>query len=136
MNKKIFLTLLTFVLIFQIATATEGNDPYRINDQAVNQLIDQAAPVSITDFDLITDNASEAAGKKSAFIAWALTYSIIGLHRVYLGTSTTTFIAYACTLGGFLVLDIVDFALLLVAIIDSKSIDKYVGNDHLFMWNE
>lgn len=136
MMKNLLIPFLALFLFIGLSSSAFASDAYYIDDKAVDQLIEQATPISFNDFNLDINQSADAAAKKNAFVAWALTYSIVGLHRVYLGTSTTTFVAYACTLGGFLILDIVDFALLLVAIIDNKSIDKYTNNDHLFMWNE
>jgi len=113
---------------------------YSVNTQAVDKIISQAKEVKLLNlqgFNETTDlNTIVVQNKKSAFVAWVLTYTLVGFHRLYLGTSAGTFFAYFFTLGGFLVIDIIDYAVLLAAIIDKKDMAKYSNNPHFFMWKE
>ena len=113
---------------------------YSLNTQAVDKIISNAKEVNLSDLQETTMtmefNTHVVQSKKSAFVAWVLTYTLVGFHRLYLGTSAGTFFAYFITLGGFLVIVIIDYAVLLAAIIDKKDITKYSNNPHFFMWKE
>ncbi len=129
-----------FLLFFFIGLNLSARADYSINVKQIDNVVSQAKESSIEDFaNLIALNQNqhkEVLMQKSPFVAWVLTYTLLGFHRLYLGTSSGTFFAYFFTLGGFLILDIVDYAVLLAAMLDHRSIDKYVDNPHFFMWNE
>ena len=56
-----------------------------------------------------------------------------GVHRIYLGTNQNVPIVYSLTLGGgFGLLPLFD----IIAILTTKDLDEYVGNDKVFMWSK
>jgi TM2 domain-containing membrane protein YozV len=63
-------------------------------------------------------------------IALDITLGVLGMHRLYLGTSLKVPIFYTLTLGGGCVLWVVDLGLLIF----SKDIEPFKNNSHLFMW--
>ena len=70
---------------------------------------------------------------KHKLIAAALAFplGVLGLHRIYLGSSKGMPIAYIATFGGaFGVLPFIDFVLII-----SKDVNTYANNPHLFMWS-
>ncbi|HAP62763.1 MAG TPA: hypothetical protein DCR93_25790 [Cytophagales bacterium] len=58
---------------------------------------------------------------------------LIGIHRLYLGTSAETFFFYLGTAGGFGMLWFTDFILLLGADV-SGNFDNYIGNRRILMF--
>lgn len=135
---KNFKKLFFFLSILFVTNTLSAK--YSINTQAVDKIISQAKEVNVSELQYFSQaanfNTVVIQSKKSAFVAWVLTYTLVGFHRLYLGTSAGTFFAYFITLGGFLVIDIIDYAVLLAAIIDKKDITKYSNNPHFFMWKE
>ena len=74
--------------------------------------------------------------KKDPVIAWLISFptGMLGLHRAYLGTSTTTVILYIVTAGGILgIVPMIDWILLLRGI-QNGDISKFVGNRRFIMW--
>jgi TM2 domain-containing membrane protein YozV len=138
--KKLFTII--FLCLFGIAGVSASASQYRINSEAVDQMfagaesVDFFAPAAMAPL-------ADLAGSSHAFItedknpaiafilAWAVGY--LGIHRAYLGTSTSTIVAYILTLGGCGVVALVDWVVLLLALIDDD-ISKYVDNPKFFMW--
>lgn len=136
--------LFTFVLLglFGLATAVAGANQYRLDHASVDdmfanaEVVDFLAPNAMapladmgsTSHAFITQDKNPAV----AFIlAWALGY--LGIHRAYLGTSTGTIVAYILTLGGCGIVALIDWVVLLLALIEDD-ISKYVDNPKFFMW--
>jgi len=74
--------------------------------------------------------------EKDPVIAWLISFptGMLGLHRAYLGTSTTTVILYIVTAGGILgIVPMIDWILLLRGIQDGD-ISRFVGNRRFVMW--
>jgi len=134
--KKIFVLLMVIAPFFTFA------NNYSLNVSEVDQTISQAQEVSYQNFNLSheiavsTLNTNEQAGVKNATTAFVLSIFVgyLGVHRLYLGTTMTTFILYLLTGGGCGILATVDDILLLIALIQSTPIDAYIDNPHLFMW--
>lgn len=67
----------------------------------------------------------------AALLAFPFPFGIVGLHRIYLGTSPYVPVAYIATLGGiFGVLPFIDFCVLLL----DKDEKRYTENKKVFMW--
>jgi TM2 domain-containing membrane protein YozV len=67
----------------------------------------------------------------AAVLAFPFPFGIVGLHRIYLGTSPHVPVVYIGTLGGiFGILPFIDFCVLIL----DKDIDRYVENPKIFMW--
>jgi TM2 domain-containing membrane protein YozV len=67
----------------------------------------------------------------AAALAFPFPFGIVGLHRIYLGTSPHVPVVYIGTLGGiFGLLPLMDF----FAITFSKDFEHYRNNGNVFMW--
>ena len=67
----------------------------------------------------------------AAVLAFPFPFGIVGLHRIYLGTSPHVPVVYIGTAGGVLgILPFIDFCVLLL----DKDIDRYIENKKVFMW--
>lgn len=134
--KKIILVLSLFLGIIITSNAASGN--YYVDDAQIDQLIDNATEVDLVKILEAPEMQSEASIKAGKNITTALVIALLvgemGIHRLYLGTSTGTFLAYCLTGGGCGVLYVIDNLLLLLAIIDNDPGDKYMNNPNLFMW--
>ena len=68
---------------------------------------------------------------KVAALAFPFPFGIVGLHRIYLGTSPYVPVAYIGTAGGvFGILPLIDFFKILL----DKNIEPYQNNGKVFMW--
>jgi TM2 domain-containing membrane protein YozV len=81
---------------------------------------------------LTTGDSSQVENPRLMAIVLDVTLGVLGMHRLYLGTSLKVPVFYALTLGGGGVLWIVDLGLLIF----SKDIEKFKDNPKLFMWAE
>jgi len=67
----------------------------------------------------------------AAILAFPLPFGIVGLHRIYLGTSPHVPVVYIGSLGGiFGILPFIDFCVLILG----KNVDRYIENKKVFMW--
>lgn len=67
----------------------------------------------------------------AAILAFPFPFGIVGLHRIYLGSSPFVPIVYIGSLGGvFGILPLIDF----IAILTQPNIEEYLDNDKVFMW--
>jgi len=57
---------------------------------------------------------------------------IVGLHRIYLRTAPYVPVVYLLTLGGALVLPLIDLAVILIS--DEEQLKEYENNTKIFMW--
>ena len=73
---------------------------------------------------------SKSDNPRAVAIALNATLGMFGVHRMYLGTDIKVPVIYTVTLGGGLVLWVVDLGLLIA----SKDIKPYMDNPHVFMW--
>lgn len=78
-------------------------------------------------------NLHKDKGKHSKVNAavFDVSLGLLGVHRLYLGTSPKVPVIYAVTLGGAGFLILADLGI----IIFSKDLEKFANNDHVFMWN-
>jgi len=68
--------------------------------------------------------------RKGVAALLALLLGPFGVHRLYLGTSDTVPIFYTLTLGGLMILPLVDIFVMLF----SKNFDALIGNKSVIMW--
>ena len=137
-----------FVLIFSLllfvsSFAFSNASAYRIDDNAVETLFNNAEEISIFDADLsalapeanMFNNPEQLKGSNNPVVAFVLAWVVgsLGVHRLYLGTEVIVFVAYLCTGGGFGILACGDWIVLLIGLIDDD-ISKYVDNPALIMW--
>lgn len=135
--KKIVLFL--FVVLAVMVSQQAKASAYHVDEISVDQLFDNAVETSIFDFNapalntMATNAGSSAVAGKDPIIALALNFffGYLGAHRFYLGTELLTGIAYIVTFGGFGIINLIDF---IVLIINHDNIAPFVNNPALFMW--
>lgn len=145
----LILSLIAIVSVSNAATfpkATENtNSEYVVNDQQIDNLFASSTDItselamqSSESLNLFAPEANQtnlkAAGSKNALTAILLDFFLggLGIHRMYLGTKTMTWIGYILTCGG--IGGIVPLIDLIMLIVDYKDISKYEGNTKFFMW--
>ena len=143
--KKIAITLL-LATFFIAAKANPGE--YTVNDQAIEQVFANSQIVSAQSLatmgnasSMFTNGMESGAaamsasgGQKNFATALLLNFFLggLGIHRLYLGTKTMTWVGYILTCGGiFGIVPLVDF---IVLIIHNDDISPYVDNPKFFMW--
>lgn len=143
MKKLLILCLLTVATVTARA-ADVSSDAYVINDQQVEQLLAQSEDVSLTvantsllESPQMTASLAGPARVKATkeFVpAILLNFFLggLGIHRLYLGTQTLTWVGYILTCGGiFGVVPLVDF---IVLIMHNDDLSPYIDNSKFFMW--
>ncbi len=138
MKKAILLILLVVAVAF-VKQASAAS--YSIDEQAIDKLFATATETSMISvnagvLNALPSNISSVAmaPEKDAVIALVLDFFLggFGIHRLYLGTETLTWVGYILTCGGiFGIVPLVDF---IVLIIDNKDISPYIDNPKFFMW--
>ena len=136
--------ILFFALICLLVVNSISASNYKLNDNEIDAMFDEATELQISDFSL--NNIREInsgdiisiSDEKEPLIAWLCTYTaafgICGIHRLYLGTEAITFVAYLITGGGCGIVQFVDWIVLLIEVIEPDKFDKYVDNPKFFMW--
>lgn len=138
--KKLLLVLALFAGVISAKQASASS--YSVNEQAIDQLFNQAIETSMILVDTpTTGTMSASAGtvlmptkQKDAVAAILLDFFLggLGVHRFYLGTKPLTGIGYILTCGGiFGIVPLIDF---IVLIIDHDDISPYIDNPKFFMW--
>jgi len=133
------LTILLSLMVFAISMSFAGVSKYYIDDNAVESLFSTSTELSIPELsipgDFGTNDVLLQSGDKNAWVATILCYffGYLGVHRLYLGSSTGVFIGYLCTGGLFGILYTVDTIMLLIGAIQDD-ISKYIENTKFVMW--
>lgn len=119
-------------------------DAYVVDDQQIEQLIAQSEDVSLAAVgtnllqsqQMTANLAGPARIKASKDFTTALLLNLflggLGIHRLYLGTETLTWVGYILTCGG--IFGIVPLVDLIVLIVHNDNISPYVDNPKFFMW--
>jgi TM2 domain-containing membrane protein YozV len=143
------LIVFSFLLsIFSVCAYAE-TQAYKLDDAKIEMMFEQsvdvtsevvskAADLSFASFAQsdVKTSATAAVADKQPIIAFILAFFLggLGIHRIYLGTKTMTWVGYILTCGGiFGIVPFVDWILLLIGTINDD-IDKYVDNPKFFMW--
>jgi len=142
--KKIVLALMLTVGSLSVQANSATADEYTIDDQQVEQLMAQSTDVSYTIVETTLAQSQQMAAKMTGtarvqtddkFVP-ALLLNLflggLGIHRLYLGTETLTWVGYILTCGG--IFGIVPLVDLIVLIVNSENISKFVDNPKFFMW--
>lgn len=133
--KKILFLL--FVCVCVASFESKAASLYRIDDAAVEAVFNVAKPLA-ADFSasLLASPMSTNAvmAEKNVWIAVLLDFFLgaIAIHRVYLGGTPVLILGYFITFGG--IFGLVPLIDLIVLVISSNDISKYVGNNKFFMW--
>jgi TM2 domain-containing membrane protein YozV len=100
--------------------------PVSINDSVI--ILREISEHSLS----VTDKTKKERVRLTAAIL-CITLGPFGVHRLYLGTSTSVPVFYTITLGGgFGLLPVIDLFL----IVFSKDLEKFKNNPHVFMWTD
>lgn len=126
MKLRLIFSALSFFLITSVCLASDN--------PVENNLCEK---ITITDSIALSnsipgDTIVLVAGPKKrseAIICWVLG-GIVGLHRIYLGTSPVIPVFYALTIGGGIIIFVTD----LVAMIVVKDINQFADKDQIIMW--
>ena len=142
--KKLFSFFACFLLV---SSSLQAADSYTINDNQVEQLfassllvvpsqaVDMSGIPGALDFSVPTSKA--AIADKNAAVAFILAFFLggLGIHRLYMGTKTMTWVGYILTCGGiFGIVPFVDWILLLIKLVGDGNISEYLDNPKFFMW--
>jgi TM2 domain-containing membrane protein YozV len=143
--KQVLLLALLTVAALTTRAAEVTTDAYTVNDAQIEQLIAGSEDVSLTvvGTDLFADqqaaagltNPTRIKASKDFTTALLLNFFLggFGIHRLYLGTETFTWIGYILTCGGiFGIVPLVDFVVL---IINKDNMGQYEDNPKFFMWS-
>jgi len=151
--KKPLSLLVLFTALFVMAKASGTAESYVIDDQKVEQLFDNSTDISYASVSsAATSNYAgenyfataqqsnertqfKAGGDKNFATALLLNLFLggLGIHRLYLGTKTLTWVGYILTCGG--IFGIVPLVDLITLIINNDDITPYVDNPKFFMWS-
>ena len=141
--KKLF--LLAVIALCSVGAFAATGSQYVVDDQQVEQLFTNSTDASLTalsDQTMINATAGVAghgaqlkSGSDKTFVAAILLDFFLGglgIHRLYLGTATLTWVGYILTFCGiFGIVPLVDF---IVLIVHNDDISPYVDNTKFFMW--
>jgi TM2 domain-containing membrane protein YozV len=142
MKKFLFLSM---ICLSSVCTFAANGSEYVINDQKVEQLFTNSVDASLS---VLSDNksllnthqfdfskgAKFQSSDKSFVAAILLNFFLggLGIHRLYMGTATMTWIGYILTCGG--IFGIVPFVDFIVLIVHNDDISEYIDNTKFFMW--
>ncbi len=144
MKKVLFFAI---ICLSSVCTFAASGNQYVIDDQKVEQLFTgsiDASSAALSDENMMNAvgglNASKGtakfkAGDKTFVAAILLDFFLggLGIHRLYLGTATLTWVGYILTFCG--IFGIVPFVDFIVLIIHNDDISPYVDNTKFFMWS-
>jgi TM2 domain-containing membrane protein YozV len=141
MKKILFLALICFC---SVCTYAATGSQYVVDDQKVEQLFSNSTDASLTALsDQTVINATGGmAGHGAQFRSSDKTFVAailldfflggLGIHRLYLGTATMTWVGYILSFCGiFGIVPLIDFVVLIV---HNDDISPYVDNTKFFMW--
>jgi TM2 domain-containing membrane protein YozV len=121
-------------------TAKAETEHYRVDEEVIDQMFACAPHTELKGLEEFTafTNMNTNNAEKNAWVALALNTvayftGVCGIHRVYLGTSTTTFILYLCTGGGCGVVQAIDWIYLLVGVLN-EDIKKFENKQQFIMF--
>jgi hypothetical protein len=134
---RYLLILISFFLFQFKAISSE----YSIDDTLIDNLFDNVSNVESTENCLFfessvyTHKPEKLNSGDVPIIAFLLALFLgnLGIHRIYLGTSTGTIVGYILTCGGCGIVSFVDMIILFVGII-SDDVSRYVDNPQFLMW--
>ncbi len=141
--KKFF--LFSLICLGSVCTFAASSNEYVVDDQKVEQLFTNSVDASLSS--ISDNNVMNASGNygfnnaaryrssdKNFAAALLLNFFLggLGIHRLYLGTATMTWVGYILTFCGiFGIVPLVDF---IVLIVHNEDISPYVDNTKFFMW--
>ena len=128
----------------EVNTVSNTSTEYVVNDANIDALFATSTDASYESTSIVNLAAAENAansnpmfvkngGSKNAITAILLAGFLgqLGVHRMYLGTATMTWIGYILTCGGCGIVSAVDFWIM---IFNFNDISKFEDNSKFFMW--
>jgi TM2 domain-containing membrane protein YozV len=141
MKKTLLFALICFC---SVCTFASTGSQYVVDDQKVEQLFSNSVDASMAALSETTvinatggmtaKGAQFRASDKTFVAAILLDFFLggLGIHRLYLGTATMTWVGYILSFCGiFGIVPLVDFVVLIV---HNEDISPYVDNTKFFMW--
>ena len=137
------IVIIAGVLVLFICKSNATDIRYQVNDNKIDKLLDNGQEITIADLNAMNLFNNMGISKVSASspnpvvatilaMPW-LGVGLFGIHRLYLGTETGTFLAYLFTLGGCGIISLVDFIVLAVGLIE-EDVSRYIDNPKFIMW--
>ena len=141
--KKLFTTAtLVLLAVFTLSAAN-----YKLDDQSVDALFDNAVETSISGLEAFNSNTADMHSLASTqiesntmkvVVACVVDYvglGAFGIHRYILGTKGSMWAIYTFTVCGiFGIVPTVDFWVMIIDGLILKNADKYIDNEKFFMW--
>jgi TM2 domain-containing membrane protein YozV len=121
-----------FVLI--TATCLALSAPAQLMDSRVGKLFFEETSPGNYEFrlnDEMGDSDNETKTRLTAIVL-DVTLGVFGMHRLYLGTDVKVPVFYTLTLGGGMVLWVVDLGFLIF----SDDLSRFKDNPNVFMWTD
>lgn len=132
------LSILTLLLIF-INPAISAAKGSNITISEIDTIKVSASPkniiLNLLEEEKYSSRPEIIISEKNPLTAWVLCLFLgpLGVHRLYLGTSVTTAVAYVVTGGGCGIIWAGDM-IALTGSLFTKDLSKYEGNKNFFMW--
>ncbi len=127
--------------MFAIASAANAANAYKIDDAAIDAVVENAVAISpmslMAELPASVPASASISSSKSPVAAILLTFFLgeFGVHRHYMGTRPWMWAIYTFTFGGiFGVVPFIDFIMEIVALAEDNSVGRYCGNTKFFMW--
>ncbi|HET6993147.1 MAG TPA: TM2 domain-containing protein [Bacteroidia bacterium] len=130
-----------FLSLFSIHKSSAINFPVAKGKQiSLSDLKMDSAQLSFIVNQLEKDSSSTGIkrGKKentkliAAILAFPVPFGFLGLHRIYLGTDPWVPVVYTATLGGGMLLPLMDFIAIIAA--NDEELKQMENNPKMFMW--
>ncbi len=144
MTKTIFYMkkfIIALIAMFAIASAANAANAYKIDDAAIDAVVENAVAISpmslMAELPASVPASASISSSKSPVAAILLTFFLgeFGVHRHYMGTRPWMWAIYTFTFGGiFGVVPFIDFIMEIVALAEDNSVGRYCGNTKFFMW--
>ena len=132
--------VLSIIAVFAIAVAANANS-YKVNDSAIDALIETSTEVFTADFMAPAPAAAvaPASGEINTTTAFLLSWLLggFGVHRHYLGTTPWMWAVYTFTGGGLGILWGVDCLLIFLDLIkvgEGNYINKFINCEKIIAW--
>ena len=133
--------IIALIAMFAIASAANAANAYKIDDAAIDAVVENAVAISpmslMAELPASVPASASISSSKSPVAAILLTFVLgeFGVHRHYMGTRPWMWAIYTFTVGGiFGVVPFIDFIMEIVALAEDNSVGRYCGNTKFFMW--
>lgn len=147
--KKLFALVFSFAVLLVGKSYATNTAEYFVDAQAIEQTLNAGEQLDMANI-AEASSALESmmgttqngnitkvmAGDKTPVVAFILSWVVgwLGIHRAYLGTSGGVIVGYILTCGGLGIVNLIDWIVLLMEVIEEKKFDSYVNNKKFFMW--